>query len=116
MLGGGRPLNRVQERAVELLLLRQARDEQFERGEATKRALLSADKTLYPVLYPSENEVAVTEKTVQEDLADTEGGQWKFEQGISPMEAEKILAGLAAQTGGTLRMQDLEQEGDGDDW
>jgi len=116
VLSGGRSLNRVQERAIELLLVMQIMRERAEKDDAIKQALISSDKMLYPVLYPSPDEANVTEESVEEDLADTGQSQWRFDQEVDPKEAEEILASLLAQGGGTLKMKDLDKEGDGDGW
>lgn len=115
MLGSGKPLSRVQAQAIELLVFMEIRDKAEDREEALKRALVSADKALYPALYQTQGAIREEEVT-EEALTSGESTQWQFEKAFDPQQAEEILSRLASTGGGIMTMQDVEREEGDDGW
>lgn len=70
-----------------------------------KLALVTADpKTFLPLLYGDDMTTKAKPKPVEPEFdpsGDT-AGEWQFTDAVDPSEAEKIMAELLAETGGTM--------------
>ncbi len=110
----------MQQYALELTLIRDARQERDRQADALKLALVSNNPKLLPVLYPEwkkaskkadqESKVYVQVEGSEADLQDTTG-EWKFEDEVSAEEAQEMLAMLLDNPSGSVAASDLDQEG-----
>lgn len=62
-----------------------------------------------PAANPEGEEVEYLDEVTDDDLQG--GSEWRFQERISPEEAEKILAEMTANPKGKFGMDELEQEG-----
>lgn len=108
----GKHLSRVQEYALDLLMIAEARDNSRKMTEEFKRAILSADPGRFiPLLYP-EWAVKGDADITDEDLVESEG-EWKFETtNFDPEDADAMLASLLADNTVTVTAEDVPEE----DW
>jgi len=102
-------MSSVQQAGLEIVMVLEARDEGRRVTEAFKHAILSSDpKTFLPLLYPSMTKVEVDPEALTEEDLD-EGGEWEMPE-MDPMEAERLLADLAAREAiGSMTMDDVEK-------
>lgn len=101
----------MQQYALELVMVAEARDSRKQSEEDFKRAILSANPEKYmPILWPDAVRKAVTVHDVQEQDLEDSAGTWQMPEGVDPMEAEQILADLMRQqAGGQMTLDDVEQ-------
>lgn len=113
----GLHISPVQEAALELLLVDEERLKAASFVERFKLAVLGHDpKRWLPVLFPGwvkegephrPSDAEVVDATT-EDLSDTEG-TWIFEDSeVTPEEAERALAEMLDERGGSLSLEDFE--------
>jgi hypothetical protein len=93
LLKDGRPLSRLQQRVLEILVLEEIRDRNEEVVNEIKYAFLTADPT--------------------SAKSSDEGGEWVFPEDFDPHEAERLLASLGAGviTGSDAVVSDGDETG-----
>lgn len=100
-------LSRVQRRAVELVMMLEAKEKGRDRTEAFKQALLSHDPQRYlPRLYPELVPVSETE-----EVGAGSGGpvEYQFTEKVDQREAEQVLNDLLRKGRVSMDMADVEQ-------
>ncbi len=100
----------VQEYALDLVILAEARSKTEERMEQFKLAMISYDPKFIKVMYPEwakkVEENKVEREVTEADLEDTTG-EWKFTDQVSPEDAEAILQSFLTNPTGSFTGADL---------
>ena len=102
----GRKLSRVQDFALDLVLVAESRTQAVQTSEAFKLAVISADPARFiPLVYP---EWSTSENITEDDLAESEGS-WAFPDlpDFSPEDADALLDRLLADNNITLTGEHL---------
>lgn len=82
-----------------------------------KLALVSHDPVWIEKMFPDwskpkpEGEVEVEYLKEVSDADLDQPGEWRFQEKVSPEEAEKILAEMARRPGGSFGLDDMDDEG-----
>lgn len=108
-------MSRVQEYALELVMVGEERRKAQDFIDKIKMSVISHDPAFWiDRLFPrwrqgeDSNEVDLSQVDLDEALEDSDV-EWTFDQ-VDPKEAERMLAELMASRGGTLSADDLDEE------